>query len=343
MYMNLEKNKCGKGRTVMGKGEGEELDYMFLVVSDLVQKRGESSLPQPLPPLFSPSSSLACPVLQKDLQRCIANFSSVGFAVIPSSTQLLLTQTTAGSKNCASEKGRGGTDNKGDDGGTGYFSIRFAKLLNFTWHEFCIEAKFTLRSPCTALKPNFEDAEGQDSAVNFSDSWMDLAERTHLTGVWMLEVVAAGEEQTEALIQATGTTGAGQGLRDAGHALQQEGGRSRIYSFTKPIKLLWILHSHHWDSVSPWGVSSQEPMGSTLAGSPSDPCEYSTHRNGWVHAVLKNLFTIKAELGPSVNSWLLLVVQLQASNISIPLGAFYDWYETMIALILAKVQIEANV
>lgn len=35
--------------------------------------------------------------------------------------------------------------NNGDDGGTGYISIRFAKLLHFTWHGFCIEAKLTLR------------------------------------------------------------------------------------------------------------------------------------------------------------------------------------------------------
>lgn len=32
----------------MGKGEGEELNYLFLVVSDLAQKHGESSLP-PVP------------------------------------------------------------------------------------------------------------------------------------------------------------------------------------------------------------------------------------------------------------------------------------------------------
>lgn len=49
-------------------------------------------------------------------------------------------------ENSASEIERGGTDNEGDDGGTGYINIRFAKLLHFTWHEFCIEAKFTLRA-----------------------------------------------------------------------------------------------------------------------------------------------------------------------------------------------------
>lgn len=37
-------------------------------------------------------------------------------------------------ENCASEKERGETDNKGDDGGAGYISIRFANLLHFTWH-----------------------------------------------------------------------------------------------------------------------------------------------------------------------------------------------------------------
>lgn len=49
-------------------------------------------------------------------------------------------------ENSASEIERGGTDNEGDDGGTGYINIRFAKLLHFTWHEFCIEVKFTLRA-----------------------------------------------------------------------------------------------------------------------------------------------------------------------------------------------------
>lgn len=41
---------------------------------------------------------------------------------------------------------------------------------------------FPLANTCATLQLNFEDAEGQDPPVNFTDSWMALAERSHLTG-----------------------------------------------------------------------------------------------------------------------------------------------------------------
>lgn len=41
-----------------------------------------------------------------------------------------------------------GTDNKGDEGRIGYISIRYAKGLHFTLHEYYIEANFTPRASC---------------------------------------------------------------------------------------------------------------------------------------------------------------------------------------------------
>lgn len=85
----------------------------------------------------------------------------------------------------------------------------------------------------------------------------------------------------------------------------------------KPIKFLWILHYLTPGTLFlPWGQCPSQGDNGIQAGlAVCDPCEYSTHRDGWVHTVLKNLFTIKADLGPSVNSCLLLTVQLQPGNI----------------------------
>lgn len=41
---------------------------------------------------------------------------------------------------------------------------------------------FLWQIPCATLQLTFEDVKGQDTPVNFTDSWMDLAERAHLTG-----------------------------------------------------------------------------------------------------------------------------------------------------------------
>lgn len=91
----------------------------------------------------------------------------------------------------------------------------------------------------------------------------------------------------------------------------------RIYTSMKPIKFPWILHCPGTGTLLlSWGQcparSRSDPC---WAGSLSDPRERGTHRDDWVHTVLENLFAIKADLGPSANSCLLLIVQVKTGNI----------------------------